>query len=51
MVEVHKSKNKEKITFKKRLKKGNYFNSGLNWSNSDHAFWSKYSLFGLKLDQ
>ena len=26
---------------KKTLKKRNYFNSGLNWSNADHVFWSK----------
>ena len=30
------------------MKQLNYFISGLNWSNSDHVFWSKYSLYGLK---
>ena len=43
-------KEKKKL-LKKRVKKWNYFNSGLNWSNSDHVFWPKYSLFGQKLDQ
>ena len=33
------------------MKKLNYFNSGLNWSNSEHVLLSEYSLFGLKLDQ
>ena len=51
MDEEHKSKKKEKKYIKKGLKKLNYFNSGLNQSNSDHVFWSKYSLFGLRLDQ
>ena len=34
-----------------QIEKRYYFNSSINWSISDHVFWSKYSLFGLKLDQ
>ena len=45
-----RKRKKQKIK-KKRLKIGNYFNSGLNWSYSDHVFWSKYSLFGLKFHE
>ena len=51
MINGRRTQNEKERTLKKRMKKWNYFNSGLNLSNSDHLFWSKYSLFGLKLDQ
>ena len=41
MEEEHKQKKNEKNIKKKQLKKENYFNSGLNWSDSDHVFRSK----------
>ena len=38
------NRKRKKKNIKKRMKKLNYFNSGLNWSNSDHVFRSKYIL-------
>ena len=48
MDEEHKSKKKEKKTYKNRIEKMKLFDFWLKLFNSDHVLWSIKSLFELR---